>query len=193
MNTISAIILAAGLSIRMGAPKQLLKWRNKTLIRIVTENVLGSIIDEALVVTGYRGKEVTAALKGLPVRIIYNPCYEQGQGASLASGVQAIEKSASDFMVFMSDQPLITPHLINMIIGEFKKRRCLALRPTYNGQPGHPVVFNHSLIAALKLLKGDAGARQVLKKLGNQVHYLPVQDEAVIFDIDTPEEFENLS
>ena len=189
---ISAIILAAGMSSRMGMPKQLLTLGNKALIRVVTENVLASAVDEVLVVTGHLEKEVSAAVSDLPVKVVYNPRYEQGQGTSLALGIQSIDEKASAFLVLMSDQPLITASLINLAIEEFRKNSCLALRPTYQGLPGHPVVFSASLRAKLCDLKGDEGARQILKKLGDKVYYLPVRDEAVVFDVDTPENFERL-
>lgn len=189
---ISAIILAAGLSSRMAIPKQLLTLGDKTLIRIVTENVLASAVDEVLVVTGHFEKEVSAVIKDLPVKVVYNPRYEQGQGTSLALGVQSMDEKASAFLVLMSDQPLITPSLINLAIEEFQKNNYMALRPTYHGLPGHPVVFSCSLRVELEVLKGDEGARQILKKLGDQVHYLPMQDKAVVFDVDTPEDFEQL-
>ncbi len=192
INMISAIILAAGMSSRMGSPKQLLQLGSRPLIRIVTENVLASSVDEVLVVTGCQARAVDAAINGLPVKTIFNPHYKQGQGSSLTQGVKAIDVNASAFLVFMCDQPLITSSLINMVINEFKERRSLALRPTYNGMPGHPVIFSYSMSAEMKALKGDAGARQVLKKLGTKVDYMPVQDEAVIFDIDTPKNFEEL-
>jgi len=189
---ISAIILAAGMSSRMGIPKQLLELENRPLVRIVTENVLASSADEVLVVTGYREQEITAAINDLPIKIIFNPHYEQGQGTSLAVGATAVDINTSALLVFMADQPLISTSLINTVIDEFKKRHCLALRPVYNGVPGHPVVISCSLGTDLKILKGDEGARHVLKKLGGQVYYMQVQDEAAILDIDTPEDFKKL-
>ena len=189
---ISAIVLAAGMSSRMGSPKQLLKLEDRTLIRIVTENVLASSVDEVLVVTGYLEHKVNDAIKDLPVKTVINPRYEQGQGTSLAVGVRSLNINTSAFLVFMVDQPFITASLINTVIGEFKKRRSLVLRPVYNGQPGHPVIFNYDLSDQLKQLEGDEGARQILKKLGNKVDCIPVQDEAAIFDIDTPEIYNSL-
>lgn len=184
---ISAIILAAGMSTRMGRCKQLLEVGNSNLIRIVTENVLVSSVDEVIVVTGYQHNEVSAAINDLPVKIIYNPRFEDGQGTSLALGVRSIDVNTSAFLVFMADQPLISASLINVLIGEFKKGRCLALRPVCAGLPGHPVIFSYSLCEELTNLTGDEGARQVLKKLEGKVDYLKVRDEAAIFDIDTPE------
>ncbi|MDD4766337.1 MAG: nucleotidyltransferase family protein [Desulfotomaculaceae bacterium] len=186
---ISAIILAAGMSNRMGRPKQLLKVGSSTLIQIITENVLLSNVDELLVVTGHQQKKVSAAIKDLPVRMVFNQRYKDGQGTSLALGVKSISESATAFMVFMVDQPMISASLINMIIGEFQKRDCAALRPVYNGLPGHPVIFSSSLREELINLSGDEGARQVLKKLADRVEYIEATDEAVIFDIDTPKDF----
>jgi len=184
---ISAIILAAGTSSRMGRTKQLLKAGDSTLVRVVAENVLSSMVDEVVIVTGHRHDDISAAINDLPVQIIYNSRFESGQGTSLALGVRSIDLNTSAFLVFMADQPLITASLINVLIEEFQKRSCQVLRPVYKGQPGHPVIFNCSLSRDLINLKDDVGARQVLKKLEDKVEYFPVQDEAVIFDIDTPE------
>ncbi|WP_190258796.1 molybdenum cofactor cytidylyltransferase [Pelotomaculum schinkii] len=189
---ISAVILAAGMSSRMGFPKQLLELGKRPLIRIVTENVLASAVDEVTVVTGFREDEVSAAIKDLPVKIIVNPHFRQGQGSSLSLGVKAINVNTTAFLVFMCDQPLISPSIINTVIREFKERRSMALRPLYQGMPGHPVIFSYSLTSELESLQGDEGAREVLKKLGNKVDYLTVQDEAVILDVDTPESYEKL-
>lgn len=188
---ISAIILAAGMSTRMGRPKQLLKVGNSTLIRIVTENVLLSNIDELLVVTGYQQKKIGAVINDLPVRVVFNQKYKEGQGTSLALGVRSISDKASAFMVFMVDQPLISASLINMLIGEFQKRECAVLRPVYKGLPGHPVIFKSTLKEELLGLGGDEGARQMLKKLADRVEYVEAPDEAVIFDIDTPKDFKD--
>ena len=192
---ISAIILAAGTSSRMGRTKQLLKAGNSTMIRTVTENVLASSVDEVLVVTGYHHNEVSAAINDLPVQIIFNPHYEAGQGTSLALGVRSIDVKTSAFLVFMADQPLISASLINILIKEFQKRNCQVFRPVCDGLPGHPVIFSYSLCEELTNLAGDEGARQVLKRLEGKVEYFPVQDKAVVFDIDTPEcykEFVNM-
>jgi molybdenum cofactor cytidylyltransferase len=189
---ISAIILAAGLSSRMGIPKQLLKLGGKPMVRIVTENVLASRVDEVLVITGHQAQEIRAAITDLPVKILFNPDYVQGQGTSLALGVEAINAKAEAFLVFMADQPLISATLINMVVSEFEKRRCLALRPVYRGKPGHPVILDCALGAEVKTLKGDEGARQVLKQLGNKMEYVTVQDESAIFDVDTLETYEML-
>jgi len=187
---ISAIILAAGMSKRMGRPKQLLQLGNKPLIRIVVENVLASTVDEIIVVTGYQAGKVVEAIKDLPIKIIFNPDYRQGQGTSLAVGVKQLDKSTEFFLVFMCDQPLISPSTINTVIDEFRKRGSLALRPTYKDIPGHPVVFSSILSSNMEQLHEDEGARKVLEGLGARVDYFALQDEGIVIDIDTPESYE---
>lgn len=189
---ISAIILAAGESLRMGSPKQLLKLGDRTLIRIVAENVLSSSVDEVVVITGHRSREVSEAICDLPVKVIFNPRHREGQGTSLALGARSVDLKASAFLVLMSDQPLITHLLIDKVIEEYMRKKCLALRPVYRGMPGHPVILSRSLSGELSALEGDEGARGVLKKLGDEVCYLPVQDGAAVFDVDTTEDFEKL-
>lgn len=189
---ISAIILAGGLSSRMGSPKQLLKLENRTFINIVTQNVLASKVDEVIVVTGYKNEEVSNEISGLPVKVIYNPDYSQGQWTSLAAGVRAVNPKTEAWLVFMCDQPLITHDINDYLIRKYKESKCLALRPTYQGRPGHPVILSGQLLNRFKTELGDEGARSLLAALGSDMLELPVQDEAVILDIDTLESYERL-
>lgn len=189
---ISAIILAAGLSSRMGAAKQLLKLGEQPIIRVVTKNVLASRVGEVIVVTGHRAEEVGAEICDLPVRIVFNPGYARGQGSSLVAGAKAVSSKALGFIIFMCDQPLITAPLIDHIIENFVNCNCSAMRPTYQGVPGHPVALGRSLLTELVSLNGDEGARKILARLGDQVCYLPVDDDAVILDADTPEDLEGI-
>lgn len=189
---ISALILAAGMSSRMGAPKQLLRLGGRSLIRIVTQNVMASAVDEVLVVTGCMADEVGREIKDLPVKIVYHPEYEKGQGDSLAAGVKEINPQTDTLLIFMCDQPLITPGIIDHIITEHKKDRCKALRPAFKGRPGHPVLFTEAVLEELKALAGDEGARGLLVRLGKEARELPVPWEEVVLDIDTPGKFEAL-
>jgi molybdenum cofactor cytidylyltransferase len=189
---ISSIILAAGMSSRMGTPKQLIKIGTKSLLRITTENVLASNVDEVIVVTGYHAPEIGMEVKDLPVKVIYNSGYVRGQGTSLAAGVKALHPDASAFLVFNCDQPLIGADLINRLVKEFYKSGLPALRPVFRGYPGHPVIISSSLAYELKNLSGDEGARENLSRLGDKLLKLPVENEAVVFDVDTPEDLELL-
>lgn len=186
---ISAIILAAGLSRRMGEPKLLLPCQGQSLVRTVAENVLAGSQGEVIVVTGANSRKVTEQLSDLPLTTIYNPLFASGQGTSLAAGAKAVNPFCRGVMVLMGDQPLITPPLISSLAELFLNAGCLIMRPTYRGCPGHPVFFHPGLLPELVNLSGDYGARQVLKSHRRDLLLHPVEDQAVCFDVDTPEDY----
>ncbi len=187
---ISSIILAAGLSRRMGKPKLLLRHRGKSLVRTVAENVLAAARGEVILVTGAYSREVMQEVCELPLVTVYNSLYALGQGTSLAAGAKAVDPSCSGVMVLMGDQPLITPSLISNLAETFLQAGCLVMRPTYRGCPGHPVFFRNCLLPELVNLSGDRGARLVLEAHRRDLLLYPVEDQGVCFDVDTPEDYE---
>lgn len=186
---ISAVILAAGLSRRMGKPKLILRRRGKTLVRTVAENVLTGGAEEVILVTGAYGRAIAGQVNDLPLTLVHNPDYASGQGTSLAVGASSVNPQSDAVMVLMGDQPLITPHLIRQFTGVFLSFRPLIMRPAYNGRPGHPVFFNSVLLPELVKLSGDTGARGVLEKYRGELYLYPTSDPAVCFDVDTPEDY----
>jgi len=186
---ISTIILAAGLSRRMGKPKLLLPCRGKSLVRTVAENVLACGQGEVIVVAGAYRREIAEQLSDLQLVTIYNPLFASGQGTSLAAGAKAVNPSCRGVMVLMGDQPLIIPSLISSLAEFFMNAGCLIMRPTYRGCPGHPVFFHPCLLPELVNLSGDYGARQVLESHRRDLLFHPVDDCAVCFDVDTPEDY----
>lgn len=185
---ITAVILAAGTSSRMGCCKQLLPWKGKPLVRMVAEAALASPANEVVVVTGCQASEVKAALNPLPVKTVFNPNFPTGQGSSLAAGVKAASDQTAAFAILLADQPLITSAIISELVAVYRQSHLLALRPTYRGQPGHPVLISASLRPKLEALSGDQGARSLLASLGDKVTDLEMDDLAIVFDIDTPED-----
>ena len=187
---ITVVVLAAGTSERMGRCKQLLLYGGKPLVRIAAEAAVAAPVDEVVVVTGCQARKVRAALTGLPVKLVYNPAYIDGQGGSLAAGVRAASRRAAAFVFLLADQPLVTASLIGRLLVAYRQTWPPALRPHYRGQPGHPVIIKATLRPQLEALSGDQGARPILLSLGDQVLDLEVEDPAIVFDIDTPEDLE---
>lgn len=190
--TISAVVLAAGTSSRMGRCKQLVEYGGAPMVRIAAEAAFVPGIKEVLVVTGHMSLQVEKALFGLPVRIVHNPRYQEGQGVSLALGVSKARPDASGFALFLSDQPLITQSLTAHVVKAFSDLEPLALRPSYKGKPGHPVVISAKLRPRLQALEGDKGARSILSSLGDSLIYLPVDNPAAVTDVDTEEDLDRL-
>lgn len=186
MLVITAVILAAGTSSRMGCCKQLLLWKGKPLVRLAAETALASPASEVIVVTGYQASEVETALNPLPVKTVFNPAFDTGQGSSLATGIKAASDQASVFVALLADQPQVTAAIIEKLTALYQQFRPLALRPNYRGQPGHPVVMSAALRPELEALSGDKGARSLLASLGDKVMDLEVDEPAIVFDIDTP-------
>ncbi len=190
---ISAIVLAAGESKRMGRPKQLLEWQGKPLLQHSLESLINSAADEIILVLGHEADRIREALPALPIKIVINRDYQQGMASSLRQGLLAMDRSSEAFLVLLADQPGIGPELVNTIIRTFRQadpRRGI-VRPMYRGRRGHPVLIGAQYRKEALRLRGDVGARQILMNHPGDVLEIDVEDNAVLEDIDTPEEYQN--
>lgn len=191
---ITAIVLAAGVSSRMGTPKQLLIYQGRPLLRHVVENLLKSQVDEIIVVLGHQGAEVAEALKGLPVRIIINQDYGSGQSTSVKAGLQALPASEGDLrgvLFFLGDQPFVKPETINLLIDHYRQQGGI-IAPYYQGTRGNPVLFDQKFFAEFQVLTGDVGAREIISRHPEDLKKVDVPDRGVLQDIDTPEDYRDL-
>ncbi len=192
---IYGVLLAAGLSSRMGQPKQLLDWRGRPLVRHMAEVALASRLAGLVVVLGAEAQAARAALLGLggPVETVECDDYRTGQAASLRCGLSALPAAATAALVLLVDQPLVGPELINRLLDAFEQTPAtLAVVPRYQGRRGNPVLVAGGLFAELLALQGDTGARALFERHAAQVRWLDVDDPAVLIDADTPEAFARL-
>ena len=190
---ISAILLAAGESRRMGRPKQLLTWRGKTLLQHSLESLINSAADEIILVLGYETNLIRESLPPLPIKIVINPDYKQGMASSLRKGLLAMDPRSEAFLVLLADQPGIGPEIINRVIRDFQRadpRRGI-VRPVYRGLRGHPVLIGVRYLQEALQLQGDMGARQILMNHPEDIIEIEVTQDVVLKDIDTPEEYQN--
>ena len=189
---ISAILLAAGESKRMGRPKQMLAWKGKTLLRHVLENLIHSTVDEIILVLGHEAEAIQKSLTEFQIKIVINPEYQQGMASSLRQGLLAIDTRSEAFLVVLADQPGIGPEIINQIIHEFQRsdpRRGIA-RPIYRGLRGHPVLIGVRYLQEALQLQGDVGARQILMNHPEDILEIEADQEGILKDIDTHEEYQ---
>lgn len=188
---ISAIVLAAGESKRMGRPKQLLEWRGKTLLRHVLDSLLSSAADEIILVLGHEAEAIKKSLPEFPIKIVINPDYRQGMASSLRQGLLAMDPASEAFLVLLADQPDIGPEIINRMIREFQRaapKRGI-IRPVYRGRPGHPVLIGVNYLHEVLQLQGDVGARRILMNHPEDISEIDMDQDAVLEDIDTPEDY----
>jgi molybdenum cofactor cytidylyltransferase len=186
---ITAILLAAGRSTRMGGPNKLLaEIGGKPLVRIAAIEALASRAREVIVVTGHQRDAVAAALQGLPVKLVHNPDFAQGLSTSLRAGLAAVPAEADGIVVCLGDMPQVTAPLIDRLIAAFDPgHHALVVVPTLKGKRGNPVVWSRRFFADLAQLEGDVGARHLIAANAEVVAEVPVEDAAALTDVDTPE------
>ncbi len=186
---IVGIILAAGRSSRMGAPKQLVDWHGRPLVRAVAENALAARLDGLLVVTGGAHAEVEQALSGLALRLVHNPDFAAGQSTSLHAGVAALPPGTAATMILLGDQPFVDAGILDTLIDAWRATNAPIVAPSYRGRRGNPVLFASAVFPELLATSGDQGARELLQRRKADVRLVEFDDDQPLIDIDTPDDY----
>lgn len=192
-TSIGIIILAAGESRRMKQPKQLLKFKGKTLLRNAAEIALASNGEKVCVVLGANFEKLKAEISALPVEIAVNENWQAGMRSSLKAGLEKLLEGEPDLaavLVTLCDQPLTDANLLNRLINDFQKRNSLITACEYAGTVGVPAVFSRELFYEIQSLENEGGAKSLIKKYRDSVGKIAAPEAA--FDIDTPEDYEKL-
>ena len=193
---ITAILLAAGLSKRLGRNKLLLPLGDEAVIRKTAKAVLASAVSEVILVTGHEEAEVKQAMKDLDVRITHNPRYAEGQSTSMIAGIEAASEDAEAYLFVLGDQPLLTPEIVNDLIALYEKSRpdALVAAPVFQKKRGNPTLLAASLREELLRTSGDAGGRGVIQRLETEspgrIVFLELPNDDIFLDIDTVEDYE---
>lgn len=190
---VSAVVLAAGESKRMGDKKELMPIVGVPMIRAVVERLLESKkIDEVIVVLGHRADDVGQSLAGIldwRLELVGNRRYEQGMGTSLAQGVSACSWATDAIVVALGDAPFFRRADVDRLIDAHAKGAKIAV-PTFQGRRGHPVVIDGSYKEELEGLSGDAGARYILERASGAVVEVELDDDGFLLDIDERDDYE---
>ncbi|NOH03511.1 MAG: putative selenium-dependent hydroxylase accessory protein YqeC [Chloroflexi bacterium] len=187
----AGIILAAGKSTRFGSPKQLLDWKGKPFVRRVAETALHSGLEPVVAVTGFHHADVESCLRDLPVSVVHNPEYEQGQSTSVRAGIQSLTPNIGAAVFLLADQPQIPVEVIRALVETHSNSLSPILAPlVLEERRANPVLFDKVTFPDLLQLTGDTGGRAVFDK--HRVEYLPWHDDILLFDVDKPEDYERL-
>ena len=193
MTNIPHILLAAGTSRRMGEPKQLLKWGNKSLIQFQVETILPTT-DKVYVILGAYAERIQPLLKNYNVELIQFNQWEKGMGDSLAYGIQQICKSNPNidgFLISLIDQPLVSASHYSAMRGRFEKgKNQIIASESDSGWVGVPVLFDAYYSAQLQSLSGEEGAKVILKK--NRANTIAINARDTLIDMDTQEVYQKL-
>jgi molybdenum cofactor cytidylyltransferase len=186
-----AIILAAGTGSRFGGGKLLAAWNGGVLLEAALAAAFAAPARTVTVVTGSEADRVAAAAQAYAgrmgqagrLRIVHAPDYPEGMGASLRAGAAALPSDAAGVFVFLGDMPRI-PRAVLGPLADAVRAGAPAAAPVFEGRRGHPALIGRGLIPALLTLRGDAGARAVLKDLGDRLVQVEAPDDGVLFDVD---------
>ena len=189
---VSAIVLAAGNSTRMGSNKLLADFHGQPLLRATIENLRASAADEIIVVTGNERQQVEAALAGLVVRFAHNSNFAEGLATSLRVGVESAA-GADAVLVCLGDMPLVRPSTIDKLIAAYNpvEHRSIIV-PAHKGEWGNPVLWGQEHFGKLTSLAGDKGARALIGDLKSEATDVETADKGILLDADTPEALERL-
>ena len=188
---IAGVVLAAGLSRRMGQAKLLMKVGGRAIIRYVVESVLAGGVDSVWVVTGPDVEPIQAALAGIEVQIAVNPAPEEGQAGSVRTGIAALPASVDAVLIALGDQPLLAPAIIPALLAARRTTPKLIVAPRYRDGQGNPVVFKREIFPELLRLTGDQGARPIIQTEPARVEWVEL-DLPMPPDVDTPDDYEKI-
>ncbi len=177
-----AIILAAGESRRMGAPKQLLPFAGKTMLQCVIDAFRIPEVNETIVVLGYKADEIAPTLRG--VRTALNRDYTRGMFSSVQAGLQAVHSNAKLVLVALSDQPKIQPATVRELVKMFQRERHKILVPSVNGRQGHPLLLAARYIPEILAMDESLTLKHFLANHPGALARHIVSDEGVLVDID---------
>lgn len=186
---VSAILLAAGSSKRMGQPKQLLPLGSKPIIRHCLDNLAVAGIRNTVIVLGQNGSKILDSLKELPVQVIFNETPESEMAESVRIGLRTLHESSTGVLVHLSDHPLVSVETLKSLVQCHVETPDRIIIPLYKGRRGHPTLFPKPVIDEVFV---GLNLRDIINKDSSRIRFLNVDDEGVVVDIDTPEDYKRI-
>jgi len=187
---IAGVVLAAGASSRFGKPKPLLLWQGETLVRRAARLALETNLQPVIVVCGAEGEQVAASLQDLPVQIVQNDDWQQGQSTSIKAALGVLGDSGGGAIFLLVDQPFISQPLLRALVERHAQTLAAIVAPIVGDRRTNPVLFDRETFADLSRIEGDVGGRAIFARY--QLEWLLWHDEKLPFDLDTPQDYQKL-
>jgi molybdenum cofactor cytidylyltransferase len=184
--SVHVIVLAAGASTRFGSPKQLVRLNGRPLLHLAVSRAVEVAGQAVTVVLGANAAELAPLLRHTPAAVVINREWAEGLGSSVRAGVARVPATADATLLILADQPAVTAQDLLRLVGTWRRQPQCIVAAHYAGTTGVPAIFPREDFPALCALRGDAGARALLKRGGERVVRVPLQSAAI--DIDTPED-----
>ena len=184
-----AVILAAGESKRMGAPKLLLPYGRTTIIETVITQMTSSSVDTTLVVLGSRWRTIKKLIGKHPVVTAVNPRFRQGMLSSIQRGIAALPRNCRAAVIVLGDQPDIRPGVINNLAEAYRREGKGIVVPVCRGKRGHPVLIDLKYRSEIAALDPEIGLRELLQRHPEDILEVRVPDSDILRDIDMPGDY----
>jgi molybdenum cofactor cytidylyltransferase len=190
---VSAVILAAGTSSRMGQAKQLLSLGQSTVLAETLAHVQSAALHEIVLVLGASAEAIRRRLPSpQQFKIVVNQAYEQGIASSLRAGLSAVDPISDAALIVLGDQPFIRPQTLDRIVEQYRRSQAQIVIPVHQGQRGNPVLLDRSVFAEVMALEGDVGSRAIFAQHLDRTVNVEVEDKGILLDLDDPADYERL-
>ena len=188
---ISAILLAAGQSKRMqGENKLLKKYKKKYLINHILKSLIKSKVNKIIIVLGYENKKIKKiALKSKKIIFVVNSQYLKGISTSIKCGLKKISKKNIGFLIAHADMPLVSKTILNALCSALKNKNEEIFIPVYKKRIGNPLAFKYSMIKSLKRIKGDRGAKKLIRSNKSKIKLMKMKSKSILIDFDQLKDF----
>ena len=188
---ISSILLAAGQSKRMqGENKLLKKYKKKYLINHILSSLIKSKVNKIIVVLGYENKKIKKiALKSKKIIFVFNSNYARGISTSIKCGIKKISKKNIGFLITHADMPLVSKTILNALCSALKNKNKEIFIPVYKKRIGNPLAFKYSMIKSLKRIKGDRGAKKLIRSNQSKIKLMKMKSKSILIDFDQLKDF----
>jgi molybdenum cofactor cytidylyltransferase len=188
---LAAVILSAGASNRMGRPKALIPYRERTFLGHLIEVTRNPRIGVTRVVLGAGADLIRTSAKLDSSIVVLNPEWEKGQLSSIRAGLRGLEGIEIDGIVLCPvDHPLVSARLVGELVARFYEQNKPIVLPTHNGRRGHPMIFSKTLFGELLVAPDETGARAVVWAHPDDVLEVPTEEEGILLNINDPDMLE---
>ena len=190
---ITAILLAAGQSKRLKDENKLTKlFKGKPLINHILFSLIKSKVNKIIVVLGFEHLKIkTKLLKSKKIKFAINKNYKKGMSSSIKTGLKKLPKNSQGFLIVLGDMPNITKTIINKICSSITRSDNEIILPKFKNRTGNPIGFKQSMIKNIYKIKGDRGAKNIIKKNNKKIKFLNINSKSILVNLNTKRNFSN--
>ena len=188
---ISAILLAAGQSTRTGSKNKLIKkYKGRALINHILKSLIKSKVNKIIIVLGHESREIKKiVLKSKKIIFVFNSNYAKGISTSIKCGIKKISKKNIGFLITHADMPLVSKTILNTLCSALKSKNKEIFVPVYKKKIGNPLAFKYLMIKSLKKIKGDRGAKKLIRSNKSKVQLVKMKSKTILIDFDQLKDF----